>query len=214
MKRYRTIVVDPPWRYVAGWPVGRTARGVTHDGRRTPIGYKTMTVAEISALPIRKLAEPSQCHIYLWTTNRYLRAAFDVLMSWGATYSQSLVWCKIPMGRGPGGAFAQNAEFILFARIGSLGAMRRQPSVWFNWPRTGCHSQKPEGFLDLVEQVSPAPRLELFARRNRLGWDTWGNEALNHVQITNGPSADRSTSDSENPEQVRGELVTPATDTP
>lgn len=53
---------------------------------------------------------------------------------------------------------------------------------WFAWPR-GPHSQKPEAFLDMVEQVSPGPYLEMFARRQRLGWDTWGNEALNHVEM-------------------------------
>lgn len=53
---------------------------------------------------------------------------------------------------------------------------------WFTWPR-GKHSEKPEAFLDMVETVSPGPYLELFARRNRLGWDTWGNEALEHVAL-------------------------------
>jgi len=53
---------------------------------------------------------------------------------------------------------------------------------WFQWPR-GRHSAKPEAFIDLVEQVSPGPYLELFARRQRLGWDTWGNEALEHVEL-------------------------------
>lgn len=60
--------------------------------------------------------------------------------------------------------------------------LRRAPSSWFEWPR-GRHSEKPEAFIDLVEQVSPGPYLELFARRNRLGWDTWGNEALCHVSL-------------------------------
>ena len=45
-------------------------------------------------------------------------------------------------------------------------------------------SAKPEAFIDLVEQVSPGPYLELFARRQRLGWDTWGNEALEHVELS------------------------------
>ena len=45
------------------------------------------------------------------------------------------------------------------------------------------HSRKPDAFMDLVEQVSPGPYLELFARRQRLGWDTYGNEALPHVQL-------------------------------
>lgn len=44
---------------------------------------------------------------------------------------------------------------------------------WWVWKR-GPHSAKPPAFLDLVEQVSPAPRVELFARAQRLGWDNWG----------------------------------------
>jgi len=49
----------------------------------------------------------------------------------------------------------------------------RTPSTWFQWSR-GHHSAKPPAFLDLVERVSPAPRVELFARAQRLGWDSWG----------------------------------------
>jgi N6-adenosine-specific RNA methylase IME4 len=61
----------------------------------------------------------------------------------------------------------------------------RNDTSWFTWPR-GPHSVKPDAFLDLVEQVSPGPYLELFARRQRLGWDTWGDEALNHVNLEAG----------------------------
>jgi N6-adenosine-specific RNA methylase IME4 len=46
-------------------------------------------------------------------------------------------------------------------------------STWWKWKR-GPHSAKPPAFLDLVEQVSPEPRVELFARDQRLGWDSWG----------------------------------------
>jgi N6-adenosine-specific RNA methylase IME4 len=59
---------------------------------------------------------------------------------------------------------------------------KRWDTTWFSWKR-GAHSQKPEAFLDLVEQTSPWPYLELFARRQRLGWDTWGDEALEHVEM-------------------------------
>jgi len=58
----------------------------------------------------------------------------------------------------------------------------RVDTRWWLWPR-GKHSAKPEAFLDIVESVSPAPRIELFARRNRLGWETWGNESLQHVGL-------------------------------
>lgn len=60
---------------------------------------------------------------------------------------------------------------------------QRCDTRWFTWPR-GKHSEKPEAFLDLVERVSPGPYLEMFARRNRLGWDTWGNECLEHVALS------------------------------
>lgn len=54
--------------------------------------------------------------------------------------------------------------------------------TWYQAPR-GRHSAKPELFRDLIEQMSHGPYLELFARSNRLGWDTWGDEALNHVEV-------------------------------
>ena len=182
--RYRTIVADPPWAYKEGWPSSpaRIPAGAIFDGRRMPMKFPSMTVAEISALPVEDLAE-RDAHLYLWTTNRYLRDAFGVMEAWGFRYSQTLIWAKTPMGKGPGGAFAQNAEFVLFGRRGSLPHIVKQDTVWWNWKRTTVHSRKPEGFLDMVEQVSPGPRLEMFARRNRLGWDTWGNEALQHVEM-------------------------------
>lgn len=184
---YRTIVADPPWHYDS-WPSDNPARtpcGAKPDGRRLPIKYPTLSVDEIRALPVFDLAEDN-AHLYLWTTNRYLRDAFKVLDDWGFRYAQTLVWCKTPMGKGPGGAFAQNAEFVLFGRRGSLAHLEKQDSVWFNWPRTAVHSKKPPAFLDMVERVSPGPRLEMFARSQRLGWDTWGNEALEHVEFASG----------------------------
>ncbi|TSA41466.1 MAG: hypothetical protein D4R57_00535 [Verrucomicrobiales bacterium] len=74
-------------------------------------------------------------------------------------------------------------EFVVVGRRGSPPrATGGSPPSWFNWPR-GKHSEKPEAFQDMVEQVSVGPYLELFARRQRLGWATWGNEALNHVEL-------------------------------
>lgn len=61
MKRYRCIVVDPPWRYDS-WPTSpaRIPAGEVFDGRRTPIKYPTMSIGEIEALPIaHALADPA-----------------------------------------------------------------------------------------------------------------------------------------------------------
>lgn len=176
--RYRTIVADPPWDHSDG-----TGASYSTAGRRDcSLPYGVMGADQIALLPVRELAAPG-AHLYLWTTNRFLRDAFDILTAWGFRHSATLVWCK-QHGLGSGGVFYSNIEFILHARgIGaSLPTPERIRSRWFTWPRS-VHSAKPEAFLDLVEQVSPGPYLELFARRQRLGWDTWGNEALNHVEL-------------------------------
>lgn len=183
---YRTIVIDPPWPYES-WPTSpaRIPKGAIFDGRRTPIPYETMSIGQIMALPVAQLAEKDGCHVYLWTTNRYLPRAFQVLEIWGVRYSQVLVWAKTPMGKGPGGTWAQSTEYVLVGRIGNAPWKCRLDSTWFNWPRmgTGSHSRKPEHFLDMVEQVSPGPYVELFARRHRLGWDVWGYESANTAQL-------------------------------
>lgn len=75
-------------------------------------------------------------------------------------------------------ADANNTEHAILASRGAPRVPATKPlSTWYVWPR-GAHSAKPEAFLDLVETVSPGPNLELFARRNRFGWATAGNQCL------------------------------------
>ncbi len=182
--KYRTIVADPPWDHSdgTGYSFGeRDPRG--RSGKHAPsshgLPYPVLSVAEIAAF---RPPAADDAHLYLWTTNRYLRAGYDVAESWGFKLPVVLVWCK-PRDQGLfGGAFLSNVEFVLFARRGSLAHNESVGSRWFTWPRSE-HSRKPDAFLDMVESVSPGPYLELFARRQRLGWDTWGNEALEHVTM-------------------------------
>jgi len=143
--------------------------------------YGTMSVEEIKALPVLDLAD-RDAHLYLWTTQRYLWDARDIANEWGFASAKVLVWCKPPTGFSMGGTYGNASEFVLFCRRGSLKAMQRVPRDWWEWPR-GPHSAKPEAFLDMVESVSPGPYCELFARRDRLGWDTWGNESLGTAEL-------------------------------
>lgn len=169
---YRTIVADPPWHYSEGWPKsnGQAQKG---NRERAPLAYSSMTVAEVTTLPVGPLAAPA-AHLYLWTTNRYLRASYEIAEAWGFKHSQTLTWCKPPRGIGPGGAFSNTTEFVLYCRRGSLPNLSREDSTWWQWSREG-HSVKPAAFLDMVERVSPGPYVELFARAPRLGWDSWGH---------------------------------------
>lgn len=173
--KYRTIVADPPWEVgrVLGW-------GATSES--APLPYPTMTVEDIAALPVADFAD-KDAHLYVWTINAYIEDTYQIARDWGFKPVRLLTWTKTPQGMGLGGTFASTAEYILFGRRGSLKATTRVDRSWFDWPRQQPHSKKPEAFLDLVETVSPAPRLEMFARRSRLGWDTWGNEAFQHVDL-------------------------------
>ncbi|MCL5736982.1 MAG: MT-A70 family methyltransferase [Actinobacteria bacterium] len=175
--KYRTIVADPPWHYkstLPGW------QGAT-DTPRSTVPYGTMSIDEIAALPVRDLANVD-AHLYLWTTNTHMEYAWKIARAWGFKPSTTLVWCKPPRGFAGFPTYNSTTEFVLFCRRGSLKATQRIDTSWFEWPR-GSHSAKPEAFLDMVEQVSPGPYLELFARRNRLGWDTWGNECCEHISL-------------------------------
>jgi N6-adenosine-specific RNA methylase IME4 len=131
-----------------------------------------MSAADIACLPVEEIAADA-AHLYLWTTNRYLRMSYSIAESWGFKPSQMLVWCKQPRGIGPGGAFSNTTEFALYCRRGKLPYQDRIDTTWWEWPR-GSHSVKPGAFLDIVERVSPGPYVELFARQPRLGWDAWG----------------------------------------
>jgi N6-adenosine-specific RNA methylase IME4 len=179
MTRYRTIVADPPWQYEGFIPGHTPSSGVQHP---SALPYSMLSVPEICALPVKDLAA-SDARLFLWTTNRYLRAAFDVTEAWGFRYRQTVVWHKT--GRVPaiGGSIAPNhAEFLLVAVKGQPGTNERWRSNVLSLARL-AHSQKPEAFLDLIERVSPGPYVELFARRDRLGWETWGNEALGTAEL-------------------------------
>jgi len=167
--KFRCIVVDPPWAVRQPPKIFKTGTA------NAPLPYSTMSVSEIASLPIASCAEKS-AHLYLWTVNRFVRSAYDVLEAWGFTPAMLLTWCKNPMGIGPGRQYASTTEFILFAWRGPQEReIKRIETNWWIWPRSK-HSVKPEAFQDIVEKVSPGPYLEMFARRSRLGWTTIGNE--------------------------------------
>lgn len=177
---YRVVVADPPWYY--GRRGGFSWRkGVPSGESEAFLDYPTMTLDEIAALDIASLAA-ADAHLFVWTTQRYLVWTQAAVGRWGFAYRKLLVWAKPPTGFSLGGAFGNSCEFVVYATRGKPITHGKVPRDWWEWSRHG-HSVKPEAFLDTVETVCPGPYLELFARRNRLGWDTWGNESLAHVEM-------------------------------
>lgn len=163
--KYAAIVIDPPW------PVEKILREV-RPKQGPALDYPVMQLDEIAALPIPDLASEGT-HVYLWTTHKFLPAAFDLFDAWGVRYECLMTWVK-NVGMTPF-SWMYDTEHVLFGRIGSLELATKGQRLSFQAPVDG-HSVKPDVFYERVIAASPAPRLEMFARRDREGFTVWGNE--------------------------------------
>lgn len=167
--KYRTVVADPPWRYDNASNRGAAAKH-----------YDTMTTEEIASLRVADVVA-DDAHLYLWVTNPKLFESrpMEIMDAWGFRYITMLTWHKVggPRGIGLGYYFRGETEHVLFGVRGKapIPPYQRMRNL-FQAARLP-HSTKPDVFYQMVEKVSPEPRLELFARRRRYGWDVWGDEA-------------------------------------
>jgi N6-adenosine-specific RNA methylase IME4 len=175
-KKFRAIVVDPPWQMkkIAG-KSPKIDQGGSDSGF---LGYPQMTIEEIvEKTPVRKVMD-KHCRVYLWTTQKYLCSgeAFAVLNGWGLKPICVMVWHK-PGGMMPFGVneWTYNAEFVIFARKGHPPISRKGQKLCFNAKRRQ-HSRKPDEFYEMVKAVGPGPRLDMFSREKRDGFDQWGNQ--------------------------------------
>jgi N6-adenosine-specific RNA methylase IME4 len=178
---FQTIYADPPWRYMGGVVKPEGGQTGLHQPTPSQALYKTLSLKEITALPVPEYAA-EDCHLYLWTPNSLLPAALTLMSAWGFTYKSNVVWVK---RRKDGGVYGGNlgnylrnaTELCLFgikgkAKFGPATHGRHNVIETLRLE----HSRKPDGVYDLIEEVSPGPYLELFARRSRNGWTAWGDQ--------------------------------------
>ena len=164
--KYRVIYADPPW------PVD----SMILDKWESPLDdkYQTMTIDEIKALNVEAIAA-DDCSLFLWTTHTYLREAFDVIEAWGFKYHCCITWDKASGWSLCG--FHRMTEFCLYAYRGKINVNQSGefiPTLIEEKKRK--HSQKPDLMYKLIESNTPEPRTELFARIQRSGWASWGNQ--------------------------------------
>ena len=166
---YGTILMDPPWYETGG---GKIKRGAD---RHYPL-VKTPDLPRV-IIQSPEWNPADDCHLYMWATNSFLADAIWLMGTLGFKYKTNVVWTK--EGRkGLGQYFRGQHELLLFGVRGRGYNVKTDDKTigsWVHAPR-GKHSQKPSEFYDLIEARSQGPYLELFARSDRDGWISWGNE--------------------------------------
>jgi N6-adenosine-specific RNA methylase IME4 len=185
--RWTTCLMDPPWPEHGG---GKIKRGAD---RHYPLVKVRDMLSTISMSGVWHPADDA--HLYMWVTDNYLSAGLRLIGDLGFRFVRTWVWVKLKQGVDPGliadetlldslatgiGQYARGShELLLFGVRGegmSVRSERRDIGSVIPAVR-GKHSAKPQCVHELVEARSRGPYLEMFARSNRDGWSTWGNDS-------------------------------------
>jgi N6-adenosine-specific RNA methylase IME4 len=177
---YGLIYVDAPLRFKTYDNATTVAARATKTKPAT-IHYHTMSTQEIMALPVADLAA-KDCVLLLWTSGPFLQISLEMIKRWGFVYKTvAFVWVKAdPLAffaapqMGMGYWTRSNAEFIVLASRGKPKRLHADVSQIVIEPRRQ-HSRKPD-LYGLIERLVAGPYLELFSRRTRPGWDSWGDQ--------------------------------------
>jgi N6-adenosine-specific RNA methylase IME4 len=194
--KYQIIYADPPWSYKVWSEDKKSAQGCAKRH------YSTMSISDICSLPIKDMAD-TDCKLFLWATPPCLQEALQVISSWGFVYKTVVfAWVKtnkrqqqeqssfLPIDSidrfyGIGHWTASNIELCLGALTpnGQLNRQAKDISQVILSPLRE-HSRKPDEARErIVRLCGDLPRIELFARQKVDGWDSWGNEVTNDVEL-------------------------------
>ena len=176
MKKYNIIYADPAWEM-----------GSKSNNRVLVPKYDVMKSEDIINLPIEKLAA-DDCALFLWTINAKIPDAIKLIEKIGFRYvGVAFCWVKtsqktgIPNCRMAGNYTLQGIELCLLAIKGNMKTKDRTVRQVQMHPRL-FHSKKPNHIADeIIKLFGDLPRVELFARDRKFGWDVWGNEVDSDV---------------------------------
>lgn len=184
MKKYSVIYADPPWSYRDKRDKHpRLAGGAS-------VHYDTMPLADIKSLPVASITDDNSM-LFLWVTFPNLKEGIEVLEAWGFRYKTlGFSWIKTNKKNGKpffgiGWYTKSNCEVCLIGVRGRPKKASNSVSSVVIAPKAE-HSKKPDEIRDrIVEFAGDVPRIELFAREKAEGWDIWGNEVANDIELTN-----------------------------
>ena len=187
--KYEIIYADPPWQFNNKKTGGSMKSGAASKYLTTGIeGLKSMPVGDIAA---------DNAVLFMWYVGAMPQEAIDLVHAWGFTIKNmnGFVWNKLTQKNKPhfGMGFYTRAgsESVVIATKGKFKPASKSVRAVFNADeqiqfegKAIKHSRKPPQVRDLiVELCGDLPRLEMFARESAEGWDVFGNEAPNSIEI-------------------------------
>lgn len=173
---YGAVMIDPPWRFEV-WS-GDKVRDLK-GSRAAERHYRTMSLAEIRALPVGHLLRGDGV-LFMWILDTHMQHALDTIKAWGLVYKKiGFIWVKTSKAGQPRmstGYWSRNgAEVCLMATTGRPHRLDKGVAqVLLEPPRE--HSRKPEEFRRRIERLVRGPYCEVFSRTDRPGWDCWGDQ--------------------------------------
>ena len=171
-KKYDIVYMDPPWSYGGRFLHSEDNRSTIDEKH-----YPTMSIQELKELPVNELLNDDAL-VYMWVTNPFMKAAFELAESWNLKYSTvAFIWQK---GKRiiPGYYTLGSTEQVLLFKKGKTPKPLGQRNIrQFLQEDIREHSRKPDEIRSRIELIHPTQsKLEMFARTAPEGWDVWGNE--------------------------------------
>ena len=183
-KRYDIVYADPPWDYGGKMQYDKSSIKSVNVGFTKDIfisaanfKYPTLKLKELKGFDVGSISA-YDCILFMWTTGPQMANAIELGKAWGFEYKTiAFVWDK--QVHNPGRYTLSQTEFVLAFKKGKFPSPRGARNVrQLVSVHRGKHSEKPEEVIDGITRMFPTQsKIELFARKNHVGWDSWGLEA-------------------------------------
>lgn len=181
--KYEIIYADPPWDYGGKMQYDKSSIKSENIGFQKNIfissaefKYPTVKLPDLKKLNVQSIAAEN-CLLFMWATGPHLAHAIELGEAWGFEYKTiAFVWDK--MIHNPGRYTLSQTELCLVFKKGKIPTPRGARNIrQLIALKRGAHSEKPEKVIEGITKMFPEQKkIELFARKNYVGWDNWGLE--------------------------------------
>lgn len=203
MKKYNLIYADPPWQYSNQSTRAATKnhyptmtfqelkslniKSIADNNSILIMWYTSAFARQADALASHWGFEVKTMKLFTWVklNKNYHQNITKQLKKHGCMNSEDVFnLINDQLRFGLGNYTRANSEDCLIAVRGK-GIQRINKSVsQIILAPIGAHSAKPQEARDRIVQLyGNVPRVELFARQNVNGWDAWGNECINDIEL-------------------------------